>query len=62
MGEQRYKAVMAVLSWLATSERAVEGMSDRSHRPTRCPHQMPALVEVRVLEMQRHAVLGSASP
>lgn len=29
-------------------------MSDRSHRPTRCPHQMPALVEVRVLEMQRH--------
>lgn len=76
MGEQRYKAVMAVLSgrrtvtevardweasrqtmhaWLARYEReGMEGMGDRSHRPTRCPHQMPALVEVRVLEMRRH--------
>jgi transposase-like protein len=76
VGEQRYQAVMAVLSggrtvtevardwdvsrqtmpaWLARYERAgMEGMGDRSHRPTRCPHQMPALVEVRVLEMRRH--------
>ena len=76
MGEQRYQAVMAVLSggrtvtevardwevsrqtlptWLARYERAgMEGMGDRSHRPTRCPHQMPALIEVRVLEMRRH--------
>ena len=29
-------------------------MGDRSHRPTRCPHQMPALIEVRVLEMRRY--------
>ena len=76
MGEQRYKAVMAVLSggrtvtevardwevsrqtmhaWLARYElQGMEGMGDRSHRPTRCPHQMPALVEVRVLKMRRH--------
>jgi transposase InsO family protein len=76
VGEQRYQAVMAVLSggrtvtevardgdvsrqtmhaWLARYEReGMEGMGDRSHRPTRCPHQMPALVEVRVLEMRRH--------
>jgi transposase InsO family protein len=76
VGEQRYQAVMAVLSggrtvtevardwavsrqtmhaWLARYERAgMEGMSNRSHRSTRCPHQMPALVEVRVLEMRRH--------
>ena len=76
MGEQRYKAVMAVLSggrtvtevardwevsrqtlhaWLARYEReGMEGMGDRSHRPIRCPHQMPALIEVRVLEMRRY--------
>ncbi len=62
MGEQRYKAVMAVLgggrtvtevardwdvsrqtmpAWLARYEReGMEGMGNRSHRPTRCPHQM----------------------
>ena len=75
MGEQRYKAVMAVLSdgrtvtevardwevsrqtvhaWLARYEReGMEGMGNRSHRPTMCPHQMPALIEVKVLEMRR---------
>src|SRR5438876_9857159 len=76
VGEQRYQAVMAVLSggrtvtevardgevsrqtlhaWLARYEReGMEGMGDRSHRPTHCPHQMPALIEVRVPEMRRH--------
>jgi transposase InsO family protein len=76
VGEQRYKAVMAVLgdgrtvtevardwnvsrqtlhAWLARYEReGMEGMGDRSHRPSRCPHQMPALIEVRVLEMRRY--------
>ena len=39
-------------AWLARYER--EGMGDRSHRPTRCPHQMAALIEVRVLEMWRY--------
>ena len=76
MGEQRYQAVMAVLSggrtvtevardgevsrqtlhaWLARYEReGMEGLGDRSHRPAHCPHQMPALIEVRVLEMRRY--------
>jgi transposase InsO family protein len=76
VGEQRYKAVMAVLSdgrtvtevardwevsrqtvhaWLARYEReGMEGMGNRSHRPAMCPHQMPALIEVKVLEMRRY--------
>ncbi len=76
VGEQRYKAVMAVLgggrtvtevardwdvsrqtmhAWLARYEReGMEWIGDRSHRPTHCPHQRPALIEVAVLEMRRH--------
>jgi len=75
VGEQRYKAVKAVLSdgrtvtevardwavsrqtvhaWLARYEReGMEGMGNLSQRPTMCPHQMPALIEVKVLEMRR---------
>jgi transposase InsO family protein len=75
VGEQRYKAVMAVLSGGRTvtevardgdvsrqtlhaglaryEQEGMEGMGDRSHRPAHCPHQMPALIEVRVLEMRR---------
>jgi len=41
-------------AWLARYEQAgLEGLPDRSHRPGRCPHQMPAVVEARVLEMRR---------
>src|SRR6202165_3342476 len=41
-------------SWLARYEaEGLEGLSDRSHRPVHCPHQMGAAVEVRVLEMRR---------
>jgi hypothetical protein len=32
----------------------MEGLGYRSHRPTGCPHQMSALIEVRVLEMWRY--------
>jgi len=40
--------------WLAQYEaEGLEGLSDRSHRPTRCPHQMPATIEAIVLEMRR---------
>ncbi len=40
--------------WLARYEaEGLEGLSDRSHRPERCPHQMPAEIEVRVLELRR---------
>jgi transposase len=34
-------------SWLARYEaRGLEGLVDRSHRPARCPHQMPAAVDL----------------
>ena len=75
MAEQRYQAVLAVISdglsisqvaskvgvsrqtlhsWLARYEaEGLEGLVDRSHRPVRCPHQMPADVEATVLELRR---------
>jgi transposase InsO family protein len=38
----------------------VAGLTDRSHRPTRCPHQAPPDVEVAVAEMRRkHPRWGS---
>ena len=41
-------------AWLARYEAAgLEGLTDRSHRPVSCPHQMPAEVEARVLELRR---------
>ena len=40
--------------WLARYEAGgLEGLRDRSHRPVRCPHQMPAAVEAVVLELRR---------
>jgi transposase InsO family protein len=75
VAEQRYQAVLAVISdglsvsqaaqkvgvsrqtlhsWLARYEEAgLEGLIDRSHRPARCPHQMPARVEAALLELRR---------
>ena len=75
MAEQRYQAVLAVISdglsisqvagkvgvsrqtlhsWLARYEaEGLEGLVDRSHRPGSCPHQMPADVEARLLELRR---------
>jgi transposase InsO family protein len=41
-------------SWLARYEaEGLEGLVDRSHRPASCPHQMPADVEARMLELRR---------
>ena len=31
----------------------VEALADRSHRPCRCPHQMPATVEAHLCELRR---------
>jgi transposase-like protein len=47
--------------WLARYEAGgLEGLGDGSHRPAHCPHQMPAAVEVLVLEMRRaHAYWGA---
>lgn len=71
MAEQRYRAVLAVISdgetvtevaarfgvhrktlhqWLARYEAGgLEALSDRSHRPRSCPHQIDAGVEVAIL-------------
>jgi len=44
----------SVHSWLARYEAdGLEGLSDRSHRPVSCPHQMGPAVEARVLELRR---------
>ena len=41
-------------AWLARYEaEGLEGLTDRSHRPESCPHQMPAEVEAAVLELRR---------
>jgi transposase-like protein len=47
--------------WLVRYEvDGLEGLGDRSHRPAHCPHQIPAAVEVMVLEMRRtHAYWGA---
>src|SRR5437764_7462331 len=44
----------AVHRWLRWYEgQGLPGLVDRSHRPPRCSHQMPADVEVWVLETRR---------
>ena len=75
MAEQRYQAVLSVISdglsisqvaskvgvsrqtvhaWLARYEaEGLDGLKDRSHRPARCPQQMPAEVEAAMLELRR---------
>ena len=43
-----------VHAWLSRYETGgLEGPADRSHRPSSCPHQMPAVVEAAVLELRR---------
>ena len=40
--------------WLVRYEAGgLEGLADRSHRPSSCPHQMDPLVEAAVLELRR---------
>jgi len=75
VAEQRYKAVLAIISegrtvtdvatewrvsrqtmhtWLARYESGgLEELSDRSHRPVSCPHQLSAELEAMVLELRR---------
>ena len=39
--------------WLARYDAdGLEGLADRSHRPRSCPHQMPAAVEVALVELR----------
>ena len=43
-----------VHEWLAKYEAGgLENLGDRSHRPRSCPHQMPAEVEVALVELRR---------
>ena len=75
MAEQRYQAVLKVISdgetvkdvagWCGVSRQSVhawlskyeagglEALNDASHRPKGCPHQMPSVVEVAVVELRR---------
>jgi transposase InsO family protein len=44
-----------VHSWLRRYRSGgLDALADRSHRPRRCPHQMPAAVEARLCELRRH--------
>jgi transposase InsO family protein len=49
-----------VHQWLAKYEAGgLEGLADGSHRPRSCPHQMPAAVEVALVELRlRHPSWG----
>ena len=41
-------------AWLGRYEgEGMDGLANRTHRPVHCPHQMPADIEVMVLEMRR---------
>ena len=43
-----------VHAWLRKYEAGgLEGLADGSHRPRSCPHQMPAEVEVALVQMRR---------
>jgi transposase InsO family protein len=44
----------AVHGWLRRyASGGLDALADRSHRPRRCPHQMPAEVEVQLCELRR---------
>lgn len=46
-------------SWLLHYEmEGMPGLTERSHRPQRCKHQMSFPVEVRVLELRRQTLLS----
>ena len=51
-------------AWLARYEAGgLEGLANLSHRPSHCPHQIAATVEVLLLEMRRaKPYWGSAAP
>jgi transposase InsO family protein len=48
-------ARQTVHEWLAryASQGGLAGLADRSSRPERCPHQMPPVIEARVLWIRR---------
>lgn len=47
-------ARQTVHEWLRRyAAEGLRGLADRTSRPLSCPHQMPAVVEARVVEMRR---------
>jgi transposase InsO family protein len=54
-------ARQTVHGWLrAYANEGLRGLADRSSRPLSCPHQMPAQLEARIVEMRReHPRWGS---
>ena len=47
-------ARQTVHGWLrAYAAHGLAGLADHSSRPLSCPHQMPAVVEARVVELRR---------
>ena len=49
----------AVHSWLRRYRTGgLDALADRSHRPHKCPHQMPAELEARLCELRRHNQAG----
>jgi transposase-like protein len=47
-------ARQTVHEWLRKyAAEGLRGLADRSSRPQSCPHQMPAVVEARIVEMRR---------
>jgi transposase InsO family protein len=45
----------AVHQWLKRYEEGgLDALAERSHKPRASPHQMPAVIEARVLELRRH--------
>jgi hypothetical protein len=50
-----------VHAWLVRHEAGgLEALTDRSHRPVSCPHQMPAVVEDAVLDLRRQHRAGES--
>ena len=52
----------SVHSWLTryAADGGLGGLGDRSSRPRRCPHQMPAVVEAKIVEIRRaHPIWGA---
>jgi DNA-binding transcriptional ArsR family regulator len=42
-----------VHNWLARyRDGGLEGLKDRSHRPVSCPHQIPAAVDARIVDLR----------
>ena len=57
-------ARQTVHDWLRryASDGGLGGLADRSSRPASCPHQMPAVVEARIVAMRRaHPGWGPAT-